>query len=128
MEIVKVIGIAMLGMICAGLLKEIKPSLAVFCSIITGLVILFSLSSELNYLVTSILNIANVAGVDNTLLVTIVKIIGVGYITEFTATLSDDYGMPSISKKVLLGGKILIAVMALPIISNIIESIANLLK
>ncbi len=128
MEIVRIIGIAVLGMVCAGLLKEIKPSLAVFCSIITGLVILFSISNELNYLVTEILDIASVAGVDNTLIVTIIKIIGIGYLTEFMATLSDDYGMPSISKKVLLGGKIIIAVMALPIISNVMESIGNLLK
>lgn len=128
MSIIKVIGIAILGMVCAGLLKEIKPSLASFAGVITGVVILFTLTPELNQLIVEFKKIAEIAKVDSTLLVTIIKIIGIGYLTEFTASITEDYGVASIGKKVLLAGKILIMLLAIPIISNVVLSIGSILK
>ncbi|MBQ4072683.1 MAG: stage III sporulation protein AD [Clostridia bacterium] len=128
MSIIKVIGIAILGMVCAGLLKEIKPSLASFAGVITGVVILFTLTPELNQLIVEFKKIAEIAKVDSTLLVTIIKIIGIGYLTEFTASITEDYGVGSIGKKVLLAGKILIMLLAIPIISNVVLSIGSILK
>lgn len=127
MTIIKVIGIAFLGMICAGLLKEIKPSLAVFCGIITGLVILFSIVPELNQLINDFKEIADLAKVDDTLVLTILKIIGIGYLSEFTASITEDYGIGSIGKKVLLAGKIIIMLLAIPIVTNVILSIGKVL-
>ena len=128
MSIVKVIGIAFLGMICAGLLKEIKPSLSIFVGVMTGIVIIFSIVDELKILLEEFDKIAEIASVDATLITTIIKIIGIGYISEFSATITDDYGMPGIGKKILLASKILIAILALPIISNIISSVTSIMK
>lgn len=127
MTIIKVIGLAVLGMVCAGLLKEIKPSFAIFVGVITGLVILFSLIPELKQLINEFNKIAELANVDTSLILTIIKIIGIGYLAEFTASLADDYGVSTIGKKVLLAGKILIMVLAIPIISNVILSIGSIL-
>ncbi len=128
MTIIKVIGIALLGLVCAGLLKEIKPSFAVFSSVITGLVILFSLIPEMQTIIIEFKKIAEVANVDGAIILTIVKVIGIGYVAEFTATLCEDYGAPSIAKKVLLAGKIIILTLSIPIVSNIITSIGNIVK
>ncbi len=128
MTILKVVGIAVLGLVCAGLLKEIKPSFAVFTSVITGLVILFSLIPEFKILIDEFKRIAEVANVDGVMILTIIKVIGIGYVAEFTATLCDDYGSPSIAKKVLFAGKIIILTLSLPIITNIITSIGNIVK
>ena len=128
MTILKVVGIAVLGLVCAGLLKEIKPSFAVFTSVITGLVILFSLIPEFKILIDEFKRIAEVANVDGVMILTIIKVIGIGYVAEFTATLCDDYGSLSIAKKVLFAGKIIILTLSLPIITNIITSIGNIVK
>lgn len=128
MTILKVVGIAILGLVCAGLLKEIKPSFAVFTSVITGLIILFSIIPELQSLISEFKKIAEVANVDGPMILTVIKVIGIGYVAEFTATLCDDYGSPSIAKKVLFAGKIIILTLSLPIASNIITSIGNIVK
>ena len=101
MTIVKIIGIAILGLVSAGILKEVKPSLAIFAGVVTGLIILFSLLDEFTGLISEFKKIAEIASVDNTLITTIIKIIGIGYLGEFTANLADDYGFPSIGKKVI---------------------------
>ena len=128
MEIIKVIGIAVLGMVCAGILKDVKPSLAAFAGIVTGIVILVSIVDELLYIVDQFVKIASIANVQDTMLLSILKIIGIGYCAEFTANLTDDYGVPSIGKKVLLAGKVLILMLALPIVSSIIISISEIIK
>ena len=128
MSIIKVIGVAILGMVCVGILKDVKPTLAAFAGIVSGIVILISIVDELQYVVNQFVEIAKIANVQDGMLIAILKIIGIGYCCEFTANLTDDYGAPSIGKKVLLAGKILILVLALPIVSGIITSIAEIIK
>ena len=50
----------------------------------------------------------------------IFKIIGIGYITEFTADIAEDFGNNIISSKVIIGGKIVICGMALPVIKDLL--------
>ena len=128
MTIVKIVGVAVLGLIIAGILKDIKPSLAVLAGLATGLIILFSLLDEFTTLISEFKRISAIANLDATLISTIIKIIGIGYLGEFIASITDEYGFPSIGKKVLFGAKITIVLMALPIVGGIIESILSLIS
>lgn len=124
---IKILGIAILGLVSAGVLREVKPSLSVFAGVITGIVIIFSLLDEFTHLISEFRKISEIANIDGTILLSIIKIIGIGYVAEFTANLCDDYGFQNIGKKVLLGAKITIVILALPIISGIITAVASLL-
>ena len=128
MSIIKIVGVAILGLIISGILKDIKPSLAVFSGLVTGLVILVSLLDEFTVLITEFKRLSSLANLDSALIGTIIKIIGIGYVAEFTASITDDYGFPSIGKKVLFGAKITIVLLALPIVGGIIESIITLIS
>ena len=61
-------------------------------------------------------------------LTVILKIVGVGYITEFTADIAEDFGNKIIASKVLLGGKIIICGMTLPIIEKLFSVLLSLLS
>ena len=50
----------------------------------------------------------------------LLKIIGVGYITEFASGILNDLGGGTISDKVVLGGKIAIVILSLPIIQDLL--------
>lgn len=127
MTIVKVIAIAFVGLLAVGVLREIKPSLAAVAGIVTGLAIVYSLLNEFTYIVQSFKELTLIAEIDDALVKTIVKIIGIGYLTEFSAGIAEDYGSQSIAKKIEFGGKICIAVLALPVITGMISTIGNLL-
>jgi len=58
---------------------------------------------------------------------TILKIIGIAYIAEFGAQMTRDAGQGAIASKIELAGKVLILVMAVPIIQIIIETVIDLL-
>lgn len=58
---------------------------------------------------------------------TILKVIGIAYIAEFTAQISKDAGFGSMAAKVELAGKIIILAMAVPILTALVETIIGLM-
>ncbi len=128
MEILKIIGVAFVTAITAVLLRATKPELS-FAVTITGvIVILLFLSERLQTVVAAFSEIAEIAGMENGLLKLLLKIVGVGYITEFGAGILNDFGSNTIADKVVLGGKITIAALSLPILENVLRLAQKLVQ
>ena len=79
-------------------------------------------------MIETFLHLTEITGIDQQIFQIVLKIIGIGYLTEFTANLCSDSGMNSVAEKVLLGGKVVILIVALPIINTLIEIITDLLE
>ncbi len=127
MDIVQIVGIGLVTMIAALLLKQIKPEYSMLV-VICGSVLLLLLTMDYLTQVIGVFNIlVQKTGLSSNMFSIIIKIIGIGYLTEFTANLCSDSGMSGLGDKVLLAGKLLIFVMSLPIIYNIIDIIMELL-
>ena len=123
----KIIGIALITCIATLIVKPVRPDFAVFISVVGGVIILFMLAGYLTDIFEVFNQIFNYTNVNSSLYKIIFKIIGVGYLVEFTASLCSDTGNNSLGDKVLLGGKIIILVMALPIVTSILEIVMELL-
>ena len=55
------------------------------------------------------------------------KIIGIAYIADFGAQVTRDAGEEAMASKIEMAGKVLILVMAIPIVTMIIETIIKIL-
>lgn len=127
LDIFKIVGVGIITAITALIVKQIKPEVSVIITISGGIVMLLMLVESLTNIFGAFNSIVEKSGLSSGLFSTILKIIGVGYITEFSANLCSDAGASSIADKILLSGKIIILVLALPIVSNIIDIISGLL-
>ncbi|MDR3185635.1 MAG: hypothetical protein LBU04_02310 [Christensenellaceae bacterium] len=123
----KVITLAFIGMFAVGALRQIKAELAIFAALVTGGFILLLILEELSSII-SVFSTLNVTSVGGELTINIIKIIGIGYITEYSASICDDYGTRSLAKKIQLAGKISIFGMSMPILLNIMTMVANFAK
>ena len=123
----KIIGVALITCVATLVVKPVRPDFAVFISVVGGIIIIFMLAGYLTDIFDVFNKIFNVTNVNSSLYKIIFKIIGVGYLVEFTASLCSDTGNNSLGDKVLLGGKIVILVMALPIVTSILEIVMELL-
>ena len=128
MELVKVAIIAITSAMAVLIIKKTNPELAVVLSISAGIMIMILILDSLFEVVYTFYGIADLTGIDSEIFEIILKIIGIGYISEFSASVCTDSGNESIGDKVLLSGKIVIMLMALPIIKGIIGVIAEVLK
>lgn len=127
-EIIKIIGVAFTVAITALLLKSTKPELS-FAVTVTGIIIiLLFIVDALQDTLTFFSQLAQIAGVQNGLLKILLKIVGVGYLTEFCAGILNDFGSNSIADKVVLGGKISILILSVPIIEGLLNLISGFLQ
>lgn len=126
MEIFRIVGVGIIGAIIAGFLKTAKSEFSVFAVMATGIIILIMLINGMSEVVGAFYNIVQKSGIPDGLFSGILKIVGVGYLTEYSAGICDDYGTPSIGKKLQLAGKIVIFLMALPILTGLLDVVGRL--
>lgn len=127
MEIIQVVGLGLVVTFMILLLQEQKPMFAFLLAIFASVFIFIALVSKITDVIQVLKNLAQQANVNQLFLETILKIIGIAYIAEFGAQVTRDAGQGSIAAKIELAGKVLILVMAIPIITVIIETIVNIL-
>lgn len=125
--LLKVLGIGICTIIVNLLLKQVKPEFAVLANVCGGLIMFLMVIEEGQVLINEYANLQDVSGVQIDIVSPILKVIGVGYITEFTSDLAEDCGNKSVADKVILGGKIAICLLALPIIKTLVNSIISLI-
>lgn len=127
MDVIKIIGVAFVTSVASIVLRATKPELS-FAVTVTGIiVILLFIVDSLQTTLAIFSNISTVTGVDNGLLKILLKIVGVGYLTEFGAGILNDFGSSAVADKVILGGKLTIVVLSLPIIESLLTLIESFL-
>jgi stage III sporulation protein AD len=127
-EMIKIVGVAFITSLVAIILRGTKPELS-FAVTITGIIIILlfiidALRDTLGVLVV----VAQTTGVDNGLLKILIKIVGVGYLTEFCTGILNDFGSNSVADKVMLAGKLTILLMSLPIVKSLLQLIQGFLQ
>ncbi len=127
MEIIQIVGIGLTAAVLSLVVKEQKPLFAFMLSAFTGIIIFLMLIGKIASVIAILESLAAKSNINMIYLKTILKIIGIAYIAEFGAQIVRDAGQESIAAKIELSGKILIMVMAIPIISVIIETVVKLL-
>lgn len=128
LEVSKIIGVAFITTIASILLKPTKPELS-FAVTVTGvIVVLLFIVDALQNTLSVFTSIAAVTGIENGLLKILIKIVGVGYLTEFGASILQDFGGNSMADKVVLGGKITIVLLSLPVIEGLLNMVKGFLQ
>lgn len=127
MELLKVVGIGILISVIVVIIKQIKPELAV-PTLVAGSVVMLLFILQYFTDVLSFLNVVvEKTGIDQELFNIVLKIVAVGYLIEFGAGVCADSGNPSIADKIMLGGKLLILVLALPILQSLLNIVVGLI-
>ncbi|MCM3784118.1 stage III sporulation protein AD [Neobacillus mesonae] len=127
MEIIQIIGLGLIATILILIVKEQKPMFAFLIATTAGILIFLFVIGKIGAVIDVLERMAESSGMDEIHLKTILKIIGIAYIAEFGAQIVRDAGQESIASKIELAGKVLILVLAVPIISIIIETVMKLL-
>lgn len=127
MEVIKIIGIALVAVIIIILLKQYKPEFAIYISLLTGVLILILVMDELTGIINLLQSLANKASINSTFLTLLIKITGIAFLSEFAVSICKDSGESAIASKIEVGTKIIIISMSIPIISSLLEIILKIL-
>lgn len=127
MEIIKIIGIALIALVIIIMLKQYRPEYAIFISILTGILILFLVMDRLTGIINLIQSIEDKFSINTQFIALLIKITGIAFLSEFAVSICKDSGEAAIASKIEIGSKIIIISMSMPIISSLLEIILKIL-
>lgn len=127
MDIFKIGIIGITAVILAITIKNQSPQIALLISLITGVIIFILILPALEEVITSIFNIVRRLDISIGYIGIILKIIGISYISEFCSQICQDAGETAIASKIELGGKVLIMLISVPVITELLDLINRII-
>lgn len=127
MEIIQIVGIGIIATVLSVILKQQKPEFSLQISIVTGLIIFIFVMSKLSYVIEALNSLAHRIDMDLLYFSTILKVVGVAYIAEFGAQIARDAGEGAIASKIELAAKVLIMVLAVPVLTSLLDLIIKII-
>ncbi len=125
--LLKIIIISIICIFTSSIIKKYNSEISVLVNVCGGVIIFLLCAEQLKEIIDYFSNLYNITGVNFDFVTVLVKALGVGYITEFVADIAEDFGNKIISSKILLGGKIVLCGMTLPIIKKLLDLLFSLL-
>lgn len=126
--IFQLIGVAFVTAVAAIILKGTKPELAFAVTIAGSVILLLFVFDAFKGSIGLFADIAAGTGVDAVLVKVLLKMVGIGYLVEFSVGILIDFGQNSLADKLVFCGKIVILVLAVPIIESVLSIVRQLLE
>ena len=128
MEIGNLLAIAVIVTVITVLIRPVRPEIAVWLSVITGLVIIGRILPLIDFLVRTLTDIVARTKASPVYFSTVLKVVGIAYLTGFGAEVCRDAGERATAGKLELAGKIIILITALPVLIAVLETVSRFLK
>lgn len=127
MTMFQVLAAALLGLVLLVLLRQERPEMAVLLSVIVGIVLLTAILRQVGTLIDLVVGLAARAELNLHYAGSLLRVIGIAYLTEFGAQVCRDAGEGNLAGKVELAGKVFILILAVPILLAVLETLLRLL-
>lgn len=128
MFVFRLCSIAVITAVCALVLKNHKSELVPLCLTAGGILMFLYAFDYVTESVEFIRSFAQTTGIDNGIIKIIFKIVGIGFMVELTAGSVKELGFDGVADKLVLCGKIIIFVVAIPVLNATYQIIVTLIN
>ncbi|MGQ9497859.1 MAG: stage III sporulation protein AD [Desulfotomaculales bacterium] len=128
MEIAQIVGFGLIATVLVVVLRQEKPELALLLSIGAGILLFFMVLAKIGAVINVLRDLSVRANVNLLYLGIILKIVGIAYIADFGAQLCRDAGENALASKIEFAAKILILVLAIPIVMAVLDTLMSVLS
>ncbi len=127
MGIWQLVALGLISAVLSLLVRQSKPEMAVFLAVAAGLVIFYLLLDKIADILTVLTSLTEEAGINLLYLETVLKIVGIAYLADFGSQICRDAGEGAIAAKIEFGAKILILVLAVPVLLAVLNTLLELI-
>lgn len=125
--IFQIVGVALAAAILVVVLRKERPEMALLLSITAGVVIFLFILPSVAQVARLLEELSVQAHVKLIYIGQILRIIGIAYVAEFGAQICRDAGEVAVASKVEMAGKVIILVLAIPILSAVLDLLLKLI-
>lgn len=128
MEIFKIAAIGLLTALTAALVRDSRSDVEFAVVVAGGAIMLTMLVDYFTGIFAFFDELVNKTGVDRGVIKTLLKIVGIGYVAELAAGICEESGAKSVGDKIVLGGKLIIFTLTVPILRFLLDIIGSLMS
>ena len=127
MDVLKIAMLAVSGVLLALMLKQTKPEYSVFLSMAVCISIFLYLLGRLQTVLGYLQQLQSQVNIDGVWLDTILKMLGITYITQFASDICKDAGYSAVSSQIELFARVSILFLSFPVLLALVEMIGEIL-
>ena len=127
MGILTVAGIGIVTVLIAGQLKVLKSEYSLYLSVAVMLLIFFYSAGRLGGILSVMEQIQTYFPVNEIYVRTLLKIVGVSYISEFASHVCRDAGYGAVGSQIEIFGKLTVLAVSMPILTALLETLNDFL-
>ena len=127
MNIIKIAVLGIAGTLLAIQLKQNKAEYSVLLCVGISILVFFSIFHHLEVIIDTVKEVSELIDLDTTYIATLLKMLGVTYIAEFSSGICKDAGYQAIASQIEIFSKLTILVMSLPILVSLLKTIQEFL-
>jgi len=128
MEILQIVGLGVVAAVLAVVLRQMRPEAALLLSIGVGVILFLMVLGKVGAVINVFKDLSARANISTVYLGTILKIVGIAYIADFGAQICRDAGEGAVAAKIEFAAKVLILVMAVPIVIAVLQALFKMMS
>ena len=121
-----ILGVA--GVLLAVQFKSGKSEYGIYLSVALSLFIFLAVIGQLSVMVDALSVIGEYIRMDTAYISTLIKMIGIAYVAEFSSGICKDAGYQTIAVQIEIFGKLMILVLSMPILTALLDTIREFLS
>ena len=127
MDIIKIAVLGIVGALLGIMLKGQKKEYELFMTLGVSLCIFYFIMSKLKLVISVINSMQDYVNLDTSYIAILIKMIGITYVSEFSANLCKDAGYQAMAGQIEMFGKLSILAISMPVILVLLETIGEFL-
>ena len=127
MDVIQVAALAVAGVLLAVQYKSGKAEYGIYLGAALSILIFFQILGKLNVILEVIKTIGEFLPLNKIFAGTLLKMLGITYVAEFSASICQDAGYQTIARQIEILGKLTILVMSMPILLALLQTIREFL-
>ena len=126
MNILSVCALAVIAVIVALTLRPKNAEIALMLTVACAVLILLAVLSQAGQIIGTVNSIVAAAQINTGYIAILLKVVGICLLTEFAVNTCRDAGCQSLAGNVSLAGKLVVTVTALPLYTDILNTVIGL--
>ncbi|MCI9448122.1 MAG: stage III sporulation protein AD [Lachnospiraceae bacterium] len=127
MDIIKIAVLGIVGALLGIMLKGQKKEYELFMTLGVSLCIFYFIMSKLKLVISVINSMQDYVNLDTSYIAILIKMIGITYVSEFSANLCKDAGYQAMAGQIEMFGKLSILAISMPVVLVLLETIGEFL-
>lgn len=127
MSILQIMGCGFLTLVMWLVLEQYKSSLGIFVVTAFGVLVVLQIADRLEELIQTLLTMSVQAGVNTAYLTTMIKMVGIAWLTEFLCQICRDAGSSALAVKLEFAAKVSILLLIFPVLTELLRLVIAIL-